>query len=284
MNKRVERNILKKGDIAYYSSRRFFPNGTRDDIAKLYSFVRVVSDYVYANPADIESFKYIVRRWQAIKKAKDFGHFQPADKSLNERVLGNICYIIHRFDCDSSWIDSFLRSMTMDIRAKSYGNIRDTVDYMHGSSEVIAQMIAKIMRLPNASIHFAKMQGRAFEIINFLRDLSIDTSAGRNYFPQNEIKKFGLDKLDETNALKHPEEFKKFIRFQIKRYKLWQKDADKGLQFVPRRMKIALRTAIDMYAWMAKKIDKDPYIVFEKRIKPRRSKVARAATRRLIRP
>jgi phytoene synthase len=145
-------------------------------------------------------------------------------------------------------------------------------------------MMAKIMRLPNASIHFAKMQGRAFEIINFMRDLNTDIAAGRNYFPLSEVKKFGLAKLDETNALKHPEEFKKFIRFQIKRYRLWQQDADKGLQFVPRRMKIAVHAAIDVYAWMAKKIDKDPYIVFEKRIKPRRTRVHRAVTRRLIRP
>lgn len=284
MSIKVERNILKKGDIAYYSSRRFFPNNTRDDIAKLYSFVRIISDSVYASPADIESFKYIVRRWQTIKKSKDFGHFKPLDKSINERVLSNICYIIHHYDCEPSWVDSFLRSMAMDLRVKSYVNIRDTVEYMHGSSEVIAQIMAKIMRLPNASVHSAKMQGRAFEIINFLRDLSTDTAAGRNYFPSTEIRKFGLDKLDETNALKHPEEFKKFIRFQIKRYRLWQKEAEKGLQFVPRRMKIAVHAAIDMYAWMAKKIDKDPYIVFEKRIKPRRSKVARATARRLIRP
>jgi phytoene synthase len=284
MNKRVEKNILKKGDIAYYSSRQFFPKETRSDIAKLYSFVRVVSDYVYASPADIESFKYIVRRWQAIKKNKDFGHFKPLDNSINERVLSNICFIINHYDCDASWVDDFLRSMAMDIRAKSYNSIRDTVDYMHGSSEVIAQMMAKIMRLPNASIHFDKMQGRAFEIINFMRDLNTDIAAGRNYFPLSEVKKFGLAKLDETNALKHPEEFKKFIRFQIKRYRLWQQDADKGLQFVPRRMKIAVHAAIDVYAWMAKKIDKDPYIVFEKRIKPRRTRVHRAVTRRLIRP
>jgi len=284
MGKKVERNILKSGDFAYYSSHQFFPKGTRDDIAKLYSFVRVVGDYAATEPSDIQSFKHIVRRWQVIKKTKDFGHFTPLDKSITERILGNICYIIHRFGCDESWVDNFLKSVAMDMRSKSYSTIHDTVDYMHGSAEVMALMIAKIMKLPNASMHFAKMQGRAFEYVNFMRDLNSDIKAGRNYFPQTEIKKFGLDKLDETNALKHPEEFKKFMRFQIKRYRLWQQDANRGLQFVPRRMKIALRAAIDMYAWMAKKIDKDPYIVFEKQIKPRRHKVLHYATRRLLRP
>lgn len=283
MVKRVEKNILKNGDVAYYFSRKFLPKSTRDDIARLYSFIHIVSSYATAEPSDIQSFKYIVRRWQAIKKTKDFGHFETLDKSIAERVLGNICHVVHRYDFDESWVDNFLKSVAMDIRIRSYSTIHDTVDYMHGSSEVLALMIAKIMKLPNASMHFAKMQGRAFEYVHFLRDLDYDTKAGRNYFPQTEIKKFGLDKLDETNALKHPEEFKKFMRFQIKRYRLWQQEADRGLQFVPRRMKIALRTAIDIYAWKAKKIDKDPYIVFEKRIKPRRSRVRRAAARRLLR-
>jgi len=284
MGIKVERNILKSGDIAYYSSRKFFPKNTRDDIAKFYSFVRVVSDYVVSSPPDIQSFKHIVRRWQTVKKTKDFGHFKPLDKSVAERALGNICDIIHRYDCDETWVDSFLKSVAMDMRAKTYTTIHDTVDYMHGSIEVLALILAKIMKLPNASMHFAKMQGRAFEYVNFLRDLGADTKAGRSYFPQAEIKKFGLEKLDETNALKHPEEFEKFMRFQIKRYRLWQYEAERGLQFVPRRIKVALRTAIDMYAWKAKKIDKDPYIVFEKRIKPRRHKILRTATRHSLRP
>ena len=82
MGKRVERNILKKGDVAYYSSSKFFPKNTRDDIAKLYSFVHVVSGYVAVTPPEIESFKYIVRRWQAVKKTKNYSHFKPLDKSI----------------------------------------------------------------------------------------------------------------------------------------------------------------------------------------------------------
>lgn len=284
MGKRVERNILKKGAVAYYSSRKFFPKNTRDDLAKLYSFIHLLHGYVATDPPDIESFKYIVRRWAAIKKSKDLGHFQPLDKSIAERILGNICHLVHRYEFDESWVDNFLKSVAMDIRGRSYSTIHDTVEYLHGASEVIALMIAKIVKLPNASMHFAKMQGRAFEYVHFLRDLDSDTKAGRCYFPLSEIKKFGLDKLDETNALKHPDKFEKFIRFQIKRYRLWQEDANRGLQFVPRRMRVALRTAIDVYAWKAKKIDKDPYIVFEKTIKARRHRVLRSAVRRFVRP
>lgn len=283
MTKRVEKNILKRGNLAYYCSRKYFSKNTRKDIAKLYSFVRTVDDFVRADEPDKEAFKNIVRRWQVIKKTKDLAHFTPLDDSITERVLGNICYVVNHYDCELFWVDNYLRSAAMDVRRKSYPTIRETADYMHGSSEVMSLMVSKIMRLPNASLHYAKLQGRAFEIMNFLCDLRADTAAGRIYFPENEIKKFGLENLDETNALKHPEGFKKFIRFQLKRYHLWQKEANRGLQFVPRRMKIPLRTAIDMYAWMAKKIDKDPYIIFERKITPSRIRIRRAAATRMFR-
>lgn len=282
MSRRVEKKIIKRGSPLSYSSIRLFPKGTRDDLAKLYSFIRVVDECVDASPPDVETFKYIVRRWQSIKKSKDFGRFKAVDNSIPERVLGNICYVVHRFECDPAWVDAFLKSMAMDLRGKSYTTIRDTMDYMDGSSEVIGLLAAKTMRLPNASLHFAKLQGRALQFIHLIRDINEDALKGRRYFPSSEIKKFGLEKLDEANALKKPEEYKKFIRFQIKRYRVWQTEADKGLEFIPRRLRVALRTTIDMYAWTAKRIDKDPFIVFDKKVKPKKSKVIRRAARRII--
>lgn len=284
MGKKVEKKLFRNASTTYYFSSRFFPKGVRDDVFKLYSFVRVVDDYVDQVPSDIESFKYIVRRWQSTRKGGDYGRFKPVDDSLNERVLGNICYIVHRFDCDPAWIDDFLRSMAMDIRKRRYQTIRDTMEYMYGSAEVIGLLMAKVLRLPNAATHFSTLQGRAMQYINFLRDIQEDAELGRSYFPSSELKKFGLERLNETAALKNPEAFKKFMRFQIKRYQAWQDEASKGFEFVPRRMRVAIRTAADMYAWTAKRIEKDPFVVFEKKVKPKKGRVVRRAIRRTIKP
>jgi phytoene synthase len=281
MAKKIERDIFKNGSTTYYFSSKFFPKGIRDDVFKLYSFVRVVDDYVDMSPADIESFKYIVRRWQSLKKSADFGRFTPLDDSVAERVLGNICYIVHRFECDPAWVDSFLRSMAMDVRQKRYLKIEDTMEYMYGSAEVIGLLMAKTMRLPNAATHFAKQQGRAMQFINFLRDIAEDNELGRCYFPANELKKFGLSDLSEKTARDNPKNFEKFIRFQLKRYKAWQNEASKGFQYIPKRLRIPLRTAVDMYDWTAKQIEKDPFVVFEKKVKPKKGRVVRRAVRRI---
>ncbi len=276
----IERRIFKKGSTTYYFSSRFFPKGVRSDVLKLYSFVRVVDDFVDKTPPDIESFKSIVRRWQHTKKEKDFGRFVPADESIGERVLANLCYLIHRYSLDPAWVDDFLKSMAMDIRGKKYPTIRDTVDYIYGSAEVVGLMMAKTLQLPNAATHYAKIQGRAMQFINMIRDIPEDDNLGRCYFPQNELKKFGLSSLSETAALKNPEAFKQFIRFQIKRYRAWQDEANKGFEFIPRKLRVAIRTSVDMYDWTAKKIEKDPFIIFERKVKPKKSRVIRRAMRR----
>lgn len=282
MAKKVERDIFKSGSTTYYFSSKFFPKGIRDDVFKLYSFIRIIDDYVDVSPPDVESFKYIVRRWTHLRKAADFGRFKPVDDSLAERVLGNMCYIVHRFECDPEWVDEFLRSMAMDLRGKHYQTIQETMDYMYGSAEAIGLLMAKVMRLPNASMHFAKMQGRAFQFINFLRDVNEDIGLNRSYFPSSELKKFGLERLDETAALRNPEGFKKFMRFQIKRYRIWQEEANKGFSFIPRRLRVPIRTAVDMYAWTARKIEKDPFVIFERKIKPKKGRVVRRTVRRIV--
>ncbi len=284
MARRYEKKIIRTGTLRAYAVVGLFPKGTRDDLSKLYSFIRIVDEYASITPPDIESFKYIVRRWTEIKRAGDFGRHKPADKSLPEKILANIVYIVHRFDVDTKLVDDFLRSTAQNIKKKNYSTIRETMDYIDGSAETVGVLAAKTMRLPNAAIHFAQMQARAIKFIRLMRDIGENSAQGRHYFPANELKKFGLTRLDETQALKKPEHFKKFIEFQLKRYKVWQEEASKGLYMVPRRLRRALKTTIDSYAWVAKKIEKDPFIVFDRKVKPSHIRRASIAARRVLRP
>ena len=101
MAAKTERVIFKNGSTTYYWSSRFFPKGIRDDVFKLYSFVRIVDDYVDTLPANIERFEYIEHRWQTIKKELAKKRVpRPLDDSVDERVLANITYIVYRHGCD----------------------------------------------------------------------------------------------------------------------------------------------------------------------------------------
>ncbi len=276
-------NILNSGNATYYWSSRFFPKGVRDDVFKLYSFVRTVDDFVDQMPSDVKKFEYIEKRWKTIKKEVAKGVVSaPLDDSASERALANIAYIVHRHNCDPAWVDAFLKSMRWDVQKHQYRSLKDTLEYIYGSAEVIGLFMARILNLPEESLESVRLQGRAMQYINFLRDITDDNKLGRCYFPLNDIKVYGLKNLSEEEARAKPKMFTDFMHAQLLRYAEWQTDANKGFVYIPKRMSIPLHTAVDMYNWTALQFKKDPLIVFEKKVKPRKSKVVRAVVGRSV--
>jgi phytoene synthase len=280
---KIEKDIFKNGSTTYYWSSKFFPRSVRDDVFKLYSFVRVVDDIVDNVPADIARFNKIKKRWITVKKElKNKKVTKPLDDSVDERIIANIAYVVHRYDCDTTWVDAFLDSMQMDVDKKQYTKLEDTLEYIYGSAEVIGLFMARIMQLPIKPYEYARMQGRAMQWINFLRDIDEDNTLGRCYFPKSTLKKFGLNDLKQKTAQANPKAFKKFMTEQIGLYEQWQTEADKGFSYIPKRLRIPLQTATDMYNWTAKEIKKDPFIVYSIKVKPKKTKVLKTAAKNTI--
>jgi 15-cis-phytoene synthase len=289
----LEKEIFRQGSTTYYWSSRFFPKGVRDDVFKLYSFVRVVDDMVDSIPPDTNRFERICYRWTTVKKELAKGTVPKAlDESVDEQVLANIAFIVHRFKCETAWVDAFLASMKMDVDKREYSSLDDTIDYIYGSAEVIGLFMARILQLPGQGtgskspepevLHFARMQGRAMQYINFLRDIAEDVELGRCYFPSRTLKKHGLHDLREISAQSNPEAFKAFMHEQLSLYEEWQAEADKGFSYIPKRLRIPLQTATDMYNWTAREIRKDPFVVYEKKLKPRKRRVIKTAAKNSI--
>ncbi len=277
----LDKTIFEQGSTTYYWSSSFFPRKVRDDVFKLYSFVRVVDDLVDQKQPDTVGFKYIVKRWKKIKKSLDTPH-KKIDDSRLEHVLSNISFVTHRYECDPAWVDAFLKSMQMDIDNRQYYSLKDTQEYMYGSAEVIGLFMTKIMGLTDSVSEYAKLQGRAMQYINFIRDIDEDNKFGRRYIPAEELTMFGLKDLSEKEAHKKPAEFREFIEHQLVRYHEWQNAASKGFRFIPKRQRTALRTAVDMYNWTASVIKEDPFVIYQKKVKPSKRRVlARGVARTL---
>ena len=98
----------------------------------------------------------------------------------------------------SSDLDSFIRSMKMDVTKKNY-DAREYKIYIYGSAEVVGLMCLMVFvdgnkRQYNSLMPAAKALGSAFQKINFLRDFASDSKhLGRMYFPGKDIKKFSED-------------------------------------------------------------------------------------------
>lgn len=277
-----EQAIFKQGSTTYYWSAKFFPPRVRDDVFRLYSFVRVADDYVDSVPQQTKAFMQLRRATERALATPAFVT-EPADTdTTDERVVKNILSVARTHGFEPAWLASFLDAMEADLRPRTYLTLTDSLGYVYGSAEVIGLMMSRIMGLPRASDEAAKMQGRAMQWINFIRDVAEDNSLGRCYFPQEDLRRFNLPDLMEVTARAHPNEFRAFMRYQIARYRQWQAVAETGYRYIPPRPRIPLRTAAGMYDWTAEQIASDPLVVFDRKVKPSPSAVVWAALRQTL--
>ncbi|GAB4313000.1 MAG: phytoene/squalene synthase family protein [Methanobacteriaceae archaeon] len=209
-------------------------------------------------PQDIEGFYAFKDRYIDASKGSKTG----------DVVVDSFVELAKRKNFDQKWVDAFLKSMEMDTYQSNYKNLEELMTYLYGSSEVVGLFMAKIMDLDPKSYTAARNLGRSMQYINFIRDIDEDIDLGRTYFPQDDMEEFGLESLEQEHTIKRPENFKGFIRKQLETYKNWQKEAEKGFIYIPYRNLISIKTASDMYNWTARRIEKDPFIVYKMKVKP----------------
>ena len=140
--------------------------------------------------------------------------------------------------------------------------------------------MCRILGLDGEAYPYARLQGRAMQYINFIRDIDEDhTILGRTYLP---LEESGLDSLSRSEVSSRRREFAEFVRTQIARYASWQREAEEGYRYIPKRYRIPIKTAADMYSWTARRIDRDPLLVFDQKLKPRKSRVLLKALTNVI--
>ena len=251
-------SIFKRGSKTYYYSTLFFPKNVKHDVFILYSFLRKADDYVDQIPQDSDGFNQFRDRYYAAKEGE----------VTNDLVVDSFVKLADRKNFDDKWVDSFLSSMAMDITFSTYENMDELLNYLYGSSEVVGLFMARIMDLSEESFYAARYLGRSMQYINFIRDIAEDFELGRTYFPQVDLEYFNLANLGEEQARINPEGFKGLVRKQLNTYQSWQLKAEKGFKHIPYRYLIPIKTASDLYKWTAHQIEKDPFVVYQKKIKP----------------
>ena len=254
----IHKRIFKNGSKTYYYSSFFFPPNVKEDVFKLYSFVRKADDFVDSVPQQKTEFYDFKDRYEQALEGKVTG----------DLVIDSFVELVERKSFDTSWVEAFLYSMESDLYINSYETMESLRTYLYGSAEVVGLMMAKILNLPEKSHDSAMHLGRAMQYVNFIRDINEDLWLGRNYFPRKEFLENNLENLEQQNTIKNPTGFKRFVLTQLDRFNEWQAEAEKGFKHIPKRYLIPIKTASEMYKWTARIIEKDPFIVYDKKVKP----------------
>lgn len=176
--------VTRQYSTSFSLGIKFLNNDFHKPIYGIYGFVRFADEIV-------DSFHNFDKETLLEEFKRDTYLSIERKISLNP-ILNSFQEVVNKYKIETELIDTFLKSMEMDLGKKSYSEDAYKA-YILGSAEVVGLMCLSVFTEGNYQLYnklkpFAMALGSAFQKINFLRDLNADyVGMGRIYFPNIEI-------------------------------------------------------------------------------------------------
>lgn len=155
-----------------------------------------------------------------------------------------------RTGIETSLTRPFFASMRTDLMQQTHSS-DSLAEYIYGSAEVVGLMCLQVFKAMKDTpaghdqqlVDSARSLGAAFQKVNFLRDLGVDTNElGRQYFP-------GLDPQDFNDS--HKDELLEEIRHDLA-------NARAGMAFLAPPARRAVQLAHDLFLALVEKLQRVP--------------------------
>lgn len=242
--------VTKTYSTSFSMATKLLSKSIRRDIYNIYGFVRFADE--------------IVDSFHNFNKSELFNSFaEDLDKALLNKIslnpiLNSFQHTYHKYSIDRDLVDSFMKSMRMDLKKKKYSTVKEYKEYIYGSADVVGLMCLKVFVQGNEK-QFQKLKinamklGSAFQKVNFLRDIKADQeNLKRSYFPNTQFN--NLSELEKNTIINEIEDdFKLGLQ---------------GIKELPIVAKFGVFIAYRYYNQLLKKLKKTPATeIINKRIR-----------------
>ena len=191
----ISTQVTKSYSSSFFLSTTLLEKEVKQAIHGIYGFVRFADEIV--DTMHGWDKLYLIDKFEM-----DMKEALEQKISLNP-ILNSFQLAVNKYNIPYCYIDSFMKSMKMDLDKKKYISHSETEEYVYGSANVVGLMCLKVFcdgkkGLFEELVESASMLGSAFQKVNFLRDLKTDVEdLNRTYFPD-----FELDTFDEVAKMK----------------------------------------------------------------------------------
>ena len=232
--------VTQSYSTSFSMATKMLSSCIRQDIYNIYGFVRFADE--------------IVDSFHDYNKAELFENFElDLERALKDKIslnpiLNAFQHTYHKHNIEKHMVDSFMKSMRLDLHKSTYLTEREYKDYIYGSADVVGLMCLKVFVKGNnekydALKDTAMSLGSAFQKVNFLRDLKADyDDLERTYFPNTDLN--NLDELSKQDIIEDIE--KDFS------------EGLKGIKQLPIEAKFGVFMAYRYYNQLLKKLKKTP--------------------------
>uniref|UniRef100_A0A5B6Z5C1 15-cis-phytoene synthase n=1 Tax=Davidia involucrata TaxID=16924 RepID=A0A5B6Z5C1_DAVIN len=189
--------------------------------------------------------------------------FDMLDAALSDTVA--------KFPVDIQPFKDMIEGMRMDLIKSRYKNFDELYLYCYYVAGTVGLMSVPVMGIaPESqataeSIYNAALAlGIANQLTNILRDVGEDARRGRIYLPQDELAQAGLSD-DDIFAGKVTDKWRKFMKNQIKRARMFFDEAEKGVTELSSASRWPVWASLLLYRQILDEIEANDYNNFTKR-------------------
>ncbi len=190
--------VTKSYSTSFSSATKMLSPIIRQDIYNIYGFVRFADEIV-------DSFHDYDKAVLFERFEQDLAHALTDKISLNP-ILNAFQETVHKYKIERHLIDSFMKSMRLDLTKSQYLTDEEYKEYIYGSADVVGLMCLTVFVKGDKERYESLKQsamslGSAFQKVNFLRDLKADFEGlSRTYFPDTNL--LDLDEASKQRIIK----------------------------------------------------------------------------------
>ena len=232
--------VTERYSTSFALATKMLHSSIRGHIYNIYGFVRF-ADEIVDTFHDYDKVVLFDKFEQELEAAL-------IDKISLNPILNSFQHTYHTYNIPKHLVDSFMKSMRMDLVKNVYLTDAEYKEYIYGSADVVGLMCLKVFVKGDIEKYeglkeSAMALGSAFQKVNFLRDVKADfEELNRSYFPNTNLKE-----LDENSKKRIVEEIKADFKLGYK-----------GIIALPTEAKFGVYTAFKYYYKLLKKLQSTP--------------------------
>jgi 15-cis-phytoene synthase len=218
------------------------PRDKRRAIAAIYAYARRVDDV--ADGADTPAAKRA--GLEELRAALDAPPADPVFVALADARA--------RFGIPGEPLAALVEGGLQDLEQTTYADFAA----LRGYCEKVAGAVG-LACLPvygSSDTGHAETLGIALQLINIIRDVNEDRQLGRVYLPQDELTRFGVNRLEPSP------EFRELMAFQAQRARAHLAEGLELLASLDRRSALCVRTFAELYRSTLDRIEANGYDIF----------------------
>jgi phytoene synthase len=250
--------VTRQSNTNFYFSFSLLPRPQREALHAVYAFCRYTDDIVDEEP-DQGRKAVRLRRWRM-----ELGKALAGTSTFP--LLNQISAVAGRFNIPVELFHDLIRGMEMDLTRTRYRSFGELQEYCYLVASTVGLMCRPIFGAQNAFTRdYAVNLGMALQLTNILRDVKDDARRGRIYLPLEELRRFGVTEEDILQSRYTPQ-FVELMRFECDRARGYFDAARASLRDEDKYYFFAARIMWSIYAHLLRRIERDSYNVFARRI------------------